>query len=127
MNKLFNINYFHTKEKSHYRTTYLQYLTVPSSQAPRFPISQLTIASVFYYYKNLMSFHFFFKGDSDDTYDGLYIIDGSIIPCVLGVNPAFTITCIAERCMRLLAQDEKWTVDYSLQQVSFLGKFDFME
>eukprot|EP00112_Aurelia_sp_Birch-Aquarium-sp1_P009876 Seg214.1 transcript_id=Seg214.1/GoldUCD/mRNA.D3Y31 product="Cholesterol oxidase" protein_id=Seg214.1/GoldUCD/D3Y31 len=55
-----------------------------------------------------------FIGDSDDTYDGLFVVDGSIIPCVLGVNPAFTITCIAERCMRLLALDEKWTTDYSL-------------
>eukprot|EP00794_Sanderia_malayensis_P018310 gene18310-20134_t len=55
-----------------------------------------------------------FIGDSDDIYDGLYVIDGSVIPCVLGVSPAFTITCIAERCMRLMAQDEKWTVDYSL-------------
>ena len=58
------------------------------------------------------------SGDSDDTYDGLLVVDGSIIPCVLGVNPAFTITCIAERCMRLLAQDEKWTTDYSLPAVS---------
>jgi len=56
-----------------------------------------------------------FIGDSDDTYDGLYVIDGSIMPCILGVNPAFTIACIAERCMRLLAQDERWTVDYNLQ------------
>ena len=69
----------------------------------------------------------YISGDSDDTYDGLYIVDGSIIPCVLGVNPAFTITCIAERCMRLLAQDESWTTDYTLQPVSISNSFHLIQ
>ena len=85
----------------------IQFSTIPFFVSSMFPSGFHEI------YALLLSY----SGDSDDTYDGLYVIDGSIMPCILGVNPAFTIACIAERCMRLLAQDERWTVDYNLQTV----------
>lgn len=32
-------------------------------------------------------------------YDNFYILDGSIIPCNLGVNPSLTITALSEYAM----------------------------
>jgi len=39
----------------------------------------------------------------------LYIMDGSVIPRSLGVNPSLTITAISERAMALYAQDHDLT------------------
>jgi cholesterol oxidase len=53
-----------------------------------------------------------FAGARGNTvYDGLYVMDGSIIPSPLGVNPLLTICALAERATRLLAEDRAWSID----------------
>jgi cholesterol oxidase len=50
------------------------------------------------------------RGVVDDAgrvygYDGLYVLDGSIIPTALGVNPSKTIAALAERGVSKLVED----------------------
>jgi cholesterol oxidase len=49
-----------------------------------------------------------------DVHQGLYVLDGSIIPLALGVNPLLTITALAERGCALMARERGLQIDYSL-------------
>jgi cholesterol oxidase len=46
--------------------------------------------------------------EGDSVHAGLYVMDGSVVPTALGVNPLLTISALAERSCHHLARDHGW-------------------
>ena len=48
----------------------------------------------------------------NDVHEGLYVMDGAVIPSALCANPLLTISSIVERGCRLMAADEGFSIPY---------------
>jgi cholesterol oxidase len=56
-----------------------------------------------------------------DVHQGLYVMDGAVIPRSVGINPLNVITTLAERSCHHLIQDYGWPTNYDLKNKSGSG------
>ena len=57
-----------------------------------------------------------FDPDGQDVHPGLLVLDGSIVPVALGINPLLTITVLAERALELYCR-ERWSRAVAPRQI----------
>lgn len=60
-------------------------------------------------YGRVFDASFLEKGKTDGLHEGLVVLDGSIIPVALGINPALTIAAVSLRAIEKLCQDWGYT------------------
>ncbi|SHN30309.1 cholesterol oxidase [Cyclobacterium lianum] len=53
----------------------------------------------------------------NQLHDGLYVMDGAVIPRPVGTNPLLTISALAERSCQLIAGEKGYELDYGFSEV----------
>ncbi|PXY46466.1 GMC oxidoreductase [Flavobacterium hydrophilum] len=56
--------------------------------------------------------------NNTDLHQGLYVMDGSIIPRPLGTNPLLTISALAERNSKIIVEANQKTMDYEFKKIT---------